>query len=67
MRELSFLFEDNIPHTITVGQIGFLDRSTDILIRGDPVHGSPELFIFPEVQTVNINGTVIVTVCCNNL
>lgn len=66
MSELSFLFEDNTPHTITVGQTGFLDKTTDIPIRGDPVHGPPELFIFPEVQTVNTNGTVTVTVCCNN-
>lgn len=42
--ELSFLFEDNTPHMITVGQIGFLDKTTDIPIRGDPVHGPPELF-----------------------
>lgn len=61
--DLSFHFEDNTPHTITVGQSGFLDRTTE---RGDPVRGPPELFILPEVQTVNINGTITVTVFCNN-
>lgn len=64
--EISFLFEDNAPHTITVGQIGSLDNTTDIPVRGDPVRGSPELFICPEVQTVDSNSEISVTVSCNN-
>lgn len=51
--DLSIDFNYECVHKIPVGKYGPLGGPLNFLILGDTFHGPEQIYIFPEIQTIN--------------